>query len=133
MLFMVILNQIIFVYVMKINVLYYILDKLIDYGNCILLSHIMMYFDNFNVQSVGYRSPEILFGLPFDNKIDIWSIGCIILELILGKEIFSNITQPDQAFIQILKVFFLYYSYFNLFHLKYLKVVNFMIDFMNII
>jgi serine/threonine protein kinase len=38
-----------------------------------------------------YRAPEIFFGdLYYGNKIDIWSIGCVFAELIIGKPIFKG-------------------------------------------
>jgi len=37
-----------------------------------------------------YRAPELFFGDSFyGNKIDIWSIGCVFAELIIGKPIFK--------------------------------------------
>ena len=37
-----------------------------------------------------YRAPELFFGDSYyGNKIDIWSIGCVIAELIIGKPIFK--------------------------------------------
>lgn len=40
--------------------------------------------------NIGYRAPEILLGDPsFDGKIDIWSVGVILLELYINN-IFSN-------------------------------------------
>ena len=38
-----------------------------------------------------YRAPEILLGEKFLNlKEDIWSLGCILGEMILGKGIFQG-------------------------------------------
>ena len=37
-----------------------------------------------------YRAPELFFGDSYyGNKIDIWSIGCVFAELIIGKPIFK--------------------------------------------
>ena len=37
-----------------------------------------------------YRAPEIFFGDSYyGNKIDIWSIGCVFAELIIGKPLFK--------------------------------------------
>ena len=37
-----------------------------------------------------YRAPEIFFGdLYYGNKVDIWSIGCVFAELVLGKPLFK--------------------------------------------
>ena len=38
-----------------------------------------------------YRAPEIFFGDSFyTNKIDIWSIGCVFAELVLGQTLFKG-------------------------------------------
>ena len=38
-----------------------------------------------------YRAPEIFFGdLYYGNKIDIWSIGCVFAELVIGKPLFKG-------------------------------------------
>uniref|UniRef100_A0A804Q3Q2 Protein kinase domain-containing protein n=1 Tax=Zea mays TaxID=4577 RepID=A0A804Q3Q2_MAIZE len=56
--------------------------KVIDLGSSCFLS------DNLNlyVQSRSYRSPEVILGLPYDQKIDIWSLGCILAELYTGED-----------------------------------------------
>ncbi|GMP69420.1 hypothetical protein CsSME_00028691 [Camellia sinensis var. sinensis] len=42
------------------------------------------------VQSRSYRAPEVILGLPYDQKIDLWSLGCILAELCSGKVLFPN-------------------------------------------
>ncbi|KAL7214771.1 hypothetical protein ACSBR1_027038 [Camellia fascicularis] len=42
------------------------------------------------VQSRSYRAPEVILGLPYDQKIDLWSLGCILAELCSGKGLFPN-------------------------------------------
>lgn len=46
-------------------------------------------------QPLCYKSPEMILGLPYDEKIDIWSAGCILIELILGFPIFVCHTEND--------------------------------------
>ena len=41
------------------------------------------------VQTRYYRSPEIILGLPYSEKIDVWSIGCSLYELYTGKILFN--------------------------------------------
>ena len=40
-----------------------------------------LYFDSFELQTVFYRAPEVMFGLPFGPQIDMWSLGCVLAEV----------------------------------------------------
>ena len=60
--------------------------KVIDFGSsCFLHDHLSSY-----VQSRSYRAPEVILGCKYDNKIDMWSLGCILAELYTGSVIFQN-------------------------------------------
>lgn len=38
-----------------------------------------------------YRAPEILFGShKYSKSVDMWSVGCILGEMLIGKAIFSG-------------------------------------------
>ncbi len=37
------------------------------------------------IQSRFYRAPEIILGIPYTPAIDMWSFGCILVELYTGK------------------------------------------------
>lgn len=37
-----------------------------------------------------YRSPELLLGLNYDFRVDIWALGCMICELINGNPLFPG-------------------------------------------
>lgn len=51
-----------------------------------------------------YRAPELIFGSDdYNTKIDIWSIGCIISEMLLGFPIFAGESSIDQL-VEIIKV-----------------------------
>ncbi len=55
--------------------------KVIDLGSsCFQTDHLCSY-----VQSRSYRAPEVILGLPYDQKIDMWSLGCILAELCSGN------------------------------------------------
>eukprot|EP00250_Pteridium_aquilinum_P015098 c22375_g2_i1 orf=562-4569(+) len=60
--------------------------KIIDLGSsCFQTDHLCSY-----VQSRSYRAPEVILGLAYDQKIDIWSLGCILAELCTGNVLFQN-------------------------------------------
>lgn len=42
----------------------------------------------FYVQSRYYRAPEIVLGLQYDHAVDMWSLGCILYELVVGSPLF---------------------------------------------
>ena len=39
--------------------------------------------------TLSYISPEVLTGQPFNEKADIWALGCILYEMIAGKRAFD--------------------------------------------
>lgn len=62
------------------------LVKVIDVGSsCFITDHLSSY-----VQSRSYRAPEVILGHPYDQRIDIWSLGCIMAELWTGNVLFQN-------------------------------------------
>lgn len=48
-----------------------------------------------NVQTIYYRSPEILLGLNYDTSSDIWAIGCTIYELLTGEILFNSLEENN--------------------------------------
>jgi len=42
------------------------------------------------IQSRFYRSPEVLLGRAYDMAIDVWSLGCILVEMHTGQPLFSG-------------------------------------------
>ena len=60
--------------------------KLIDFGSsCYLTDRQSSY-----IQSRSYRAPEVVLGLPYDGRIDIWSLGCVVAEMFTGEVTFQN-------------------------------------------
>ena len=60
--------------------------KVIDYGNAYLHHDQRCSY----VQSRAYRAPEVVLGLAYSPKVDMWSLGCILMELFTGKLLFDN-------------------------------------------
>ncbi|XP_029923997.1 dual specificity tyrosine-phosphorylation-regulated kinase 1A, partial [Myripristis murdjan] len=66
--------------------------KIVDFGSsCQLGQRIYQY-----IQSRFYRSPEVLLGMPYDLAIDMWSLGCILVEMHTGEPLFSGANEVDQ-------------------------------------
>ncbi|XP_031955572.1 serine/threonine-protein kinase Nek3 isoform X6 [Corvus moneduloides] len=63
--------------------------KLGDFGSARLLAHPMSYACTY-VGTPYYVPPEIWESLPYNNKSDIWSLGCILYELCTLKHPMAN-------------------------------------------
>ena len=51
-----------------------------------------------------YRAPELIFGSTnYDSQIDVWSMGCVIAELVLGRPLFPGSSPSDQL-VEIIKI-----------------------------
>eukprot|EP01087_Luapelamoeba_hula_P005294 TRINITY_DN1536_c0_g1_i1.p1 TRINITY_DN1536_c0_g1~~TRINITY_DN1536_c0_g1_i1.p1 ORF type:complete len:418 (+),score=54.45 TRINITY_DN1536_c0_g1_i1:293-1546(+) len=51
-----------------------------------------------------YRAPELIFGsITYSTAIDIWSMGCVLAELLLGQPLFPGESGVDQL-VEIIKV-----------------------------
>lgn len=65
--------------------------KLIDFGSsCYANQRVYTY-----IQSRFYRAPEVILGIPYTSAIDIWSFGCILVELYTGIPIFPAQSEQD--------------------------------------
>jgi dual specificity tyrosine-phosphorylation-regulated kinase 1 len=66
--------------------------KVIDFGSSCRSDRRMYSY----IQSRFYRSPEVMLGLPYTVAIDVWSLGCILVEMHTGEPLFSGSDQLDQ-------------------------------------
>jgi dual specificity tyrosine-phosphorylation-regulated kinase 2/3/4 len=60
--------------------------KVIDFGSACQEGNKVFEY----VQSRYYRAPEIVIEAPYGKMIDIWSIGCIIVEILTGSPLFPG-------------------------------------------
>jgi serine/threonine protein kinase len=60
--------------------------KLIDFNKSQFINQICK---DTNIQILYYQAPEVVFGDEFNESVDMWSIGCIIYELITGHQLFD--------------------------------------------
>ena len=58
---------------------------LIDFGNCTPLDKVEEYRQSYEIQSLLYRAPEVLVGLDISSKIDVWSLGVVVLQVLQSK------------------------------------------------
>ena len=61
---------------------------LTDFGSSIKISDLT----DEEIQTRYYRAPEVILQMKYNEKIDIWSIGCVIYEIYTGKILFD----PDK-------------------------------------
>ena len=62
------------------------LVKVIDFGSSSFVTDRQSSY----IQSRSYRAPEVILGLPYGGKIDMWSLGCVIAELYTNEVTFQN-------------------------------------------
>ena len=68
---------------------------LVDLGNAFSYQEIPEYCKDFEVQSLGYRAPEVLCEVPFDGKIDVWSTGVMLAECASGNRLIPARNQDE--------------------------------------
>lgn len=66
-----------------------------DFGNSIHASDVSKYYTDFDLQTLSYRAPEVLLGVPFGHQIDVWSLGILLIELCIGKPLFHARTRQE--------------------------------------
>ena len=66
--------------------------RVIDFGSsCMENEKVYTY-----IQSRFYRSPEVILGMTYGMPIDMWSLGCILAELLTGYPIFPGENEQEQ-------------------------------------
>lgn len=85
--------------------------KIVDFGS----SSTKALSSVFYIQSRFYRAPEVILGIPYSSGIDVWSLGCIAYELMVGEPLFPGSSNTDQ----ILKIHSFYPSGLPLFMLEH--------------
>jgi serine/threonine protein kinase len=60
--------------------------KLIDFGAAVWLKKVQSCL----IQTRYYRAPEVIIESTWNEKADLWSVGCIMLEMYLGRIVFDT-------------------------------------------
>ncbi|OMJ69629.1 hypothetical protein SteCoe_32583 [Stentor coeruleus] len=66
--------------------------KIIDFGSSCEQSNKLFTY----IQSRYYRAPEVILEIDYSEKIDIWSLGCILFEMYTGIPLFASIDEHEQ-------------------------------------
>ncbi len=72
-----------------------VLVKIADFGSAIMKKDIIR---KEYIQSMYYRAPEVIIGLPLNEKVDVWSIACILIELYISTPIMPGTSSYDQLY-----------------------------------
>jgi serine/threonine protein kinase len=67
--------------------------KIIDFGLAQTVEKVAESFavgSEIDIQTLPYRAPEVLLGVPITCAADMWSLGCICIELLLGRPLFDH-------------------------------------------
>uniref|UniRef100_A0A3B4T6Q9 Protein kinase domain-containing protein n=1 Tax=Seriola dumerili TaxID=41447 RepID=A0A3B4T6Q9_SERDU len=68
--------------------------KLIDFG---LAANISKIHAGTLIQAIGYRAPEVILGLPLDEAVDMWSLGCVLAFMYLGQNLYPISKDKDSS------------------------------------
>lgn len=60
--------------------------KIVDFGSSRFISQQCTFY----IQSRFYRAPEVILSIPHSYPIDIWSLGCVAVELFVGLPLFPG-------------------------------------------
>ncbi|KAJ3339013.1 Dual specificity tyrosine-phosphorylation-regulated kinase 1A [Gonapodya sp. JEL0774] len=76
--------------------------KLADFGSSVLSNNIVssaivtLAETSSYIQSRFYRAPEVMLGYYYTSAVDMWSLGCVLVELVTGQPLFASQSELDQ-------------------------------------
>uniref|UniRef100_A0A4W6ELW8 Protein kinase domain-containing protein n=1 Tax=Lates calcarifer TaxID=8187 RepID=A0A4W6ELW8_LATCA len=75
--------------------------KLIDFG---LAAPVSALCPGTEMQALGYRAPEVILGLPLNEAVDMWALGCVLAFVYLGQHLYPTECEYEviKAIVQIL-------------------------------
>jgi dual specificity tyrosine-phosphorylation-regulated kinase 2/3/4 len=66
--------------------------RVIDFGSsCVVGQQRYEY-----IQSRFYRAPEVILGIPYGPPMDVWSFGCVLGEMAIGRPLFPGENEEEQ-------------------------------------
>jgi dual specificity tyrosine-phosphorylation-regulated kinase 2/3/4 len=66
--------------------------RVIDFGSAVYEGRHLVEYN----QTRFYRAPEVILGVPYGCPIDMWSVGCIVSELLTGTPLLPGDNAEDQ-------------------------------------
>ncbi|XP_071551189.1 uncharacterized protein [Panulirus ornatus] len=69
----------------------------VDFGNALRNTdeELSLYYSDFELQTLLYRAPEVIFGMKFSLEVDMWSLGCLLAECYLGEPLFMGKSKKE--------------------------------------
>jgi len=69
--------------------------KLSDFGSAMDTNQTAQVYTDY-LQPRFYRAPEVILGLTYGTEIDMWSLGCVLVEMHMGQPLFPGKCSHDQ-------------------------------------
>ena len=76
------------------------LVKLIDFGS----ARVSEEGDEHPVTTAPYRSPEAILYIKWTSKTDIWSLGCLLVELFMGGRLFPICDEHEALHVELIRI-----------------------------
>lgn len=73
--------------------------RIVDFGTAVHISQDKPAI----VVSRSYRPPEVVLGIGWDAAVDLWAIGCVIMELYTGRRLFNVANGSDCEHLQMME------------------------------
>merc|ERR1712032_37444 len=73
--------------------------KIADFGSCSVKKDTVDSSEG-DVTTLWYRAPEVLRRCEYSPSSDVWSVGCIFAELVMGKPLFDGKNSSEQELLQ---------------------------------
>ena len=68
--------------------------KLIDLGLAFSVDKLTT---GYKIQTLNYRAPEVILGLPLNEAIDMWSLGCVVAFMFFGEDFHAACCEFDRV------------------------------------
>jgi serine/threonine protein kinase len=77
--------------------------KIADFGICTKVKECETFKQRSLLGTPYYMAPEVIMEKPYSFEVDIWSLGCIVYELVCGVKPYADISNPFNAMYQMVQ------------------------------